>query len=262
MDKVKAKKYLGQHFLTDLDIARRIVDALQATSGRAIEIGPGMGVLTQFLAENNAVEKRYVEIDSESVEYLKKNLGIVEEQIISADFLKLDLGKIFDNQTFSVIGNFPYNISSQIFFHILDAKELVPEIVCMLQREVARRLASPPGNKDYGILSVFLQAYYDIEYLFTVDENVFDPPPKVKSGVIRLTKNGREHLNCNERLFRTVVKTTFNQRRKMIWNGLKAIDFDHEAVREHRFMKMRPEQLSVDEFVELTNLVEANPSKK
>lgn len=268
MDKVKAKKYLGQHFLTDLSIAQRIADAMTTErTQNALEIGPGMGVLTQFLDKRNDVKLRLVEIDTESVEYLHEHFSIKSEDIIEADFLKMKLDELFLDgegkpQIFSVIGNFPYNISSQIFFHILDYKDLVPQVVCMLQREVAKRLASGPGNKDYGILSVFLQAYYDIEYLFTVDENVFNPPPKVKSGVIRVVRNNVDHLDCNEKLFRMVVKATFNQRRKTIRNSIRAINFDHEAIKDHPFMQRRPETLSVAEFVELTNMVEANPAKE
>ena len=253
--KVRAKKSLGQHFLVDMSIARRIVESLE-TKGNILEIGPGMGVLTQYLREKEDINLKLVEIDGESVSYLEENMGIESEKIIEADFLKIPQERIFDGEPFSVIGNFPYNISSQIFFRILEYKELVPEVVCMLQREVAMRLASGPGNKDYGILSVFLQAYYEIEYLFTVDENVFNPPPKVKSGVIRLKKNGVEKLDCDEKLFRTVVKTTFNQRRKTIWNSIRAMsEIDAEQLRENKFMKKRPEQLGVDDFVELTNAV-------
>lgn len=256
MDKVKAKKNLGQHFLTDLSVAKRIVDALTTDcTPNTLEIGPGMGVLTQYLKDDNNINLRLVEIDTESVAYLHNHFSFAENAIIEADFLKLNLTELFGGDKFSVIGNFPYNISSQIFFHILDYKDLVPQVVCMLQREVAKRLASGPGNKDYGILSVFLQAYYDIEYLFTVDENVFNPPPKVKSGVIRLVRNNVEHLGCDEKLFRTVVKTTFNQRRKTIRNSIRAIHFNYEALSNNAYMQKRPEQLSVAEFVELTNLV-------
>lgn len=257
MDKVKAKKYLGQHFLTDLSVAKRIVDALSADDTKnTLEIGPGMGVLTQFLKNRDNLNLRLVEIDTESVEYLHEHFNFTENDIIEADFLKLKLDELFtDGEKFSVIGNFPYNISSQIFFHILDYKDIVPQIVCMLQREVAKRLASGPGNKDYGILSVFLQAYYNIEYLFTVDENVFNPPPKVKSGVIKLVRNNVDNLGCDEKLFRIVVKSTFNQRRKTIRNSIRSINFDYESLKEHPFMQKRPEQLSVTDFVELTNLV-------
>lgn len=259
---VKAKKYLGQHFLNDLSIAKKIVDALSDDNKNVLEVGPGMGVLTQFIIPRNGLNFKVVEIDAESVEYLNKKMPALRDgKIISADFLKMDLDSLFDGN-FAVIGNFPYNISSQIFFKILEHKDRVPEVVGMLQREVAQRLASPPGKKDYGILSVLLQAYYDIEYLFTVDETAFTPPPKVKSGVIRLKRNRVTHLDCNEALFKTVIKTTFNQRRKTIWNSIRALSFDHEAVREHPFMKMRPEQLSVSQFVELTNIVAQNGNKQ
>ena len=264
MEKVRAKKNLGQHFLTDLSIAKRIADAMTTERTKnALEIGPGMGVLTQFLEKREDVNLKLVEIDSESVEYLHEHFTLKPETIIEADFLKMKLDELFEpGETYSVIGNFPYNISSQIFFHILDYKDLVPQVVCMLQREVAKRLASGPGNKDYGILSVFLQAYYDIEYLFTVDENVFNPPPKVKSGVIRVVRNNVDHLDCDEKLFRRVVKATFNQRRKTIRNSIRAVGFDHEAISGHPYMQKRPEQLSVAEFVELTNLVAAHPLKQ
>lgn len=258
MDKVRAKKHLGQHFLTDLSIAQRIADSLDGTCRNTLEIGPGMGVLTQFLQHNEKINLKVIEIDHESVEYLYENFTLPQGSIIEGDFLKMDLSELFGGERFAVIGNFPYNISSQIFFKILEQKELIPEVVCMLQREVARRLASPPGNKDYGILSVFLQAYYDIEYLFTVDEGVFNPPPKVKSGVIRVKRNAVERLDCDEVLFRTVVKSTFNQRRKTIWNSIRSIAFNHEAIKDHPYMKKRPEQLSVADFVELTNMVAAN----
>lgn len=262
MDKVKAKKHLGQHFLTDLSIAKRIADSMTTEhTNNALEIGPGMGVLTQFIENREDVNLKLVEIDTESVAYLHEHFSINPDNIIEADFLKMKLDDLFSGEVFSVIGNFPYNISSQIFFHILDYKELVPQVVCMLQREVARRLASGPGSKEYGILSVFLQAYYDIEYLFTVDENVFNPPPKVKSGVIRLVRNNVEHLDCDEKLFRAVVKATFNQRRKTIRNSIRAVKFDHESISDHPFMQKRPEQLSVAEFIELTNLVAQHPFK-
>ncbi len=257
--RVKAKKQLGQHFLTDLSIAQRIVDAMDNLACRdVVEIGPGMGVLTQYLLPRTDIDLQLIEIDHESVEYLQQELKVDPKIIVEGDFLRINLAELCGGRQFAVIGNFPYNISSQIFFHILDYKDLVPCVVCMLQREVAQRLASPPGNKDYGILSVFLQAYYDIEYLFTVNEGVFSPPPKVKSGVIRLRRNGVEHLDCDEKLFRQIVKATFNQRRKTIRNSIRAVQFNHEALAAHPFMALRPEQLSVAQFVELTKLVEAN----
>jgi 16S rRNA (adenine1518-N6/adenine1519-N6)-dimethyltransferase len=257
MNKVTAKKHLGQHFLTDLSIAGAIAQSIPSTPAQVLEIGPGMGVLTTFLMERAELDLKVIEIDAESVDYLMQNFPALEGRIISGDFLRLS-PDIFFGGSFSIIGNFPYNISSQIFFRILEYKDRVPSVVCMLQKEVAQRLASPPGNKDYGILSVLLQAYYDIEYLFTVNENVFSPPPKVKSGVIRLTRNGVTNLGCDEALFKTIIKATFNQRRKTIWNSVRAVSFNHEALREHPLMKKRPEQLSVADFVELTLRVEEN----
>ena len=223
---VRAKKSLGQHFLTDLSIARQIADALIVPSGPekadVLEVGPGMGVLTQYLLQRPEIALKMVEIDRESVDYLLVNFPQVNGSLIEADFLKLRLENFFKG-SFRVIGNFPYNISSQIFFRILDYKESVPEVVCMIQKEVAERIAEKPGTKTYGILSVLLQAWYDIEYLFTVGEGAFNPPPKVKSAVIRLTRNGRTGLGCDESLFRTVVKTSFNQRRKTMRNSLKPL---------------------------------------
>lgn len=255
MQNVKPKKQLGQHFLTDLRIAQKIVDALDY-AGNAVEIGPGMGVLSQYLFQRPELEMRLVEVDRESVDYLGAAFPGMGGKVLHADFLKTDPDAYFGpGSSFAVIGNFPYNISSQIFFRILEVRNRVPMVVCMLQREVAQRLASGPGTRDYGILSVFLQAYYDIDYLFTVDENVFNPPPKVKSGVIRLRRNGVEKLDCDEELFRRVVKSTFGQRRKMIWNGLKALGQDLSALQDSPIVKRRPEQLGVGEFVELTNKI-------
>lgn len=255
MQNVKPKKQLGQHFLTDLRIAGQIVDALDY-AGNVVEVGPGMGVLSQYLFQRPELEMRLVEVDRESVDYLAGAFPGMEGRVLLADFLKTDADAYFGPGTpFAVIGNFPYNISSQIFFRILDIRDRVPMVVCMLQREVAQRLASGPGTRDYGILSVFLQAYYDIEYLFTVDEGVFNPPPKVKSGVIRLRRNGVSALGCDEALFRRVVKSTFGQRRKMVWNGLKALGLDLSALQDSPIVKRRPEQLGVEEFVELTNMV-------
>lgn len=251
---VKPKKHLGQHFLTDLSIAKNIADALVVNGkyNKVLEIGPGTGALTQFLLERTEFATEVVEIDTESVEYLHvhyPSLTVHEE-----NFLKMDFSQ-FNGEPVAVAGNFPYNISSQILFKVLDEREHVPEVVGMFQKEVAERVAEGPGSKTYGILSVLLQAYYDIEYLFTVPENVFNPPPKVKSGVIRLIRNDVEQLPCNERLFKTVVKSTFNQRRKTIRNGVKAL-LKGEKI-EHELMQKRPEQLSVEQFVELTNLVES-----
>lgn len=255
MQNVKPKKQLGQHFLTSQKIAKDIVDAL-TWEGRAVEIGPGMGVLSRYLFERPDLDMRLVEVDQESVDYLKAAYPDKSERVIYGDFLRQEADDFFgDDSPFAVIGNFPYNISSQIFFRILEYKDRVPMVVGMLQREVALRLSSGPGTRDYGILSVFLQAYYDIEYLFTVHEDVFNPPPKVKSGVIRLRRNGVEKLDCDEVLFRKVVKATFGQRRKMIWNGLKTLGLNIETLKDDPIVKRRPEQLGVAEFVDLTNKV-------
>ena len=256
MQQVKAKKALGQHFLTDLSIANRIADTLDLYKGMPVlEIGPGMGVLTQFLMQKGH-DLKVVELDGESVDYLNANFPALAGNIIADDFLKLNLGDIYDDAKFCIIGNYPYNISSQIFFKVLDYKD---QVVCcsgMLQREVAQRLAAGPGSKTYGILSVLLQAWYDIEYLFTVDENVFNPAPKVKSGVIRMVRNKVTDLGCNERLFKTVVKTAFGQRRKMLRGSLKGMfPKDHPALKDSFFTK-RPEQLSVAEFISLTNIID------
>ena len=258
---VKPKKGLGQHFLKDDKIAERIVlslDIPEREEGsknrvKVLEIGPGTGVLTKFLKEDSRIALSLVEIDSESVEYLKATMPTIGNAIIEADFLRLDLSELFPD-SFYIIGNFPYNISSQIFFKVLNYKEIVPQIVCMIQREVAERLASASGKKSYGILSVLLQAWYDIEYLFTVDEGSFIPAPKVKSAVIRLKRNGRQSLECDEILFKSVVKTTFNQRRKTIRNSLKPL-LAGRILSAHPLLDMRPEQLSVEQFVELTQIV-------
>lgn len=254
MVNVRAKKNLGQHFLKDLDIAQKIVDSLQASNvDKVLEIGPGMGVLTQYLMKNKSFETSVVEIDRESVEYLNDHFPELRERIISADFLRMRLDQHFD-KPFAIIGNFPYNISSQIFFKVLEYHNQIPEIVGMLQKEVAERLAAPPGSKTYGILSVFLQAYYNIEYLFTVNEDVFSPPPKVKSGVIRLTRNQKEKLDCDEKLFWGVVKMAFNQRRKTMRNSLKSRILSDELKSNPIFDK-RPEQLGVAEFEMITRLI-------
>ncbi len=256
---VKPKKNLGQHFLIDQSIARRIADTVDACPDiPVLEIGPGMGVLTQYIVQKQRPFKA-VEIDRESVVYLNEAFPTLRENIIGNDFLQMDLNDVFDGKSFVLTGNYPYDISSQIFFKMLDYKELIPCCTGMIQREVALRIASEPGNKSYGILSVLIQAWYDVEYLFTVDENVFNPPPKVKSAVIRMTRNKVEKLDCNEQLFKRVVKTVFNQRRKMLRVSLKQI-FNVSAARpafyEQEIMTKRPEQLSVAQFVELTNLVE------
>ncbi len=260
MSEVRAKKALGQHFLVDLNIARKICDALSGGTAEepatVLEVGCGMGVLTRYLLQRPDLVTWGAEIDSESVEYLQAHYPDFSPRLIEGDFLKMDLRERFPGEL-RVIGNFPYNISSQIFFRILEERDRIPECVGMIQKEVAVRLAEPPGSKEYGILSVLLQAWYDIEYLFTVNETVFNPPPKVKSAVIRLKRNATERLDCDERLFVKVVKVSFNQRRKMIRNSLKAAfgDFGGE---EHPFFTRRAEQLSVGEFVELTRWVDAN----
>lgn len=292
MQQVHAKKFLGQHFLTDLTVAQKIANLAfdkeiakvhtaplneQATPAsalptnikfagipdkvRVIEIGPGMGVLTQYLLKNPNIQLTAIEIDRESVAYLKE--WYPELDLVEGDFLKLDLNKLIPEGEFNVIGNYPYNISSQIFFKVLEYKDRIPVCSGMIQKEVAERIASKPGKKAYGILSVLLQAYYDIEYLFTVDEHVFNPPPKVKSAVIRMTRNKRRRLDCDEDLFKTVVKTAFNQRRKQMRNSLKNLTptlSSREGEKEERFeyfLTRRPEQLSVDEFVELTQLIQS-----
>ena len=260
MKLVRAKKALGQHFLNDLDIAERIAVSLAGMSLPILEVGPGMGVLTQYLLEAYP-EVKVVEIDTESVAYLNEQFPSLRKDIIGKDFLRMDLREVFEGRPFMVIGNYPYNISSQIFFHILEYRDLIPACGGMLQKEVAMRLASPPGNKDYGILSVLLRAWYDIEYLFTVDEHVFTPPPKVKSGVIRLVRNQRQDLGCDERLFKNIVKTTFNRRRKTIRNSIRPITGDTPLPQEHPLLGKRPEQLDVEEFVQLTRLVSEMLSK-
>ena len=255
MQKVRAKKALGQHFLTDLSIAQRIADTLgDFKDYPVLEVGPGMGVLTQFLIDEGH-DLNVVELDGESVEYLNANFPDLKGHIIEADFLKLNLHDIYQDRKFCVIGNYPYNISSQIFFHLLDYRDQVVACSGMLQREVAQRIASGPGNKAYGILSVLLQAWYDIDYLFTVDENVFNPPPKVKSGVIKLVRNGVTDLGCDERLFKTVVKTSFGQRRKTLRNSLQSLITNGSSVLADDMFRRRPEQLSVSEFIELTNII-------
>jgi len=258
MTTVRAKKNLGQHFLKDQNIARKIVDSLHAEQiSDVLEIGPGMGVLTQYLLQKENFTTSVVEIDRESVDYLHRHFPMLEDRIISKDFLKLKLEDYFAGD-FAVIGNFPYNISSQIFFKILDYKNQVPEVVGMIQKEVAERLATGPGSKMYGILSVLLQAYYNIEYLFTVHEQVFNPPPKVKSAVIRLQRNQREQLDCDEKLFFTLVKTAFNQRRKTMRNSLKQFLTD-DTLKGTDLFSLRPEQLSVADFENLTRLIEQQP---
>ncbi len=255
MAKVKAKKHLGQHFLKDENIARKIVESLTG-KGEVLEVGPGMGVLTKYLLEREGIITNVAEIDTESVAYLKEHYPQLSPRIIEGDFLKMDLAERFPDGLL-VIGNFPYNISSQIYFKVLENRELIPECVGMIQREVGRRICSPHGSKEYGILSVLLQAFYDCEYLFTVGEGVFNPPPKVKSAVIRLSRNDREKLGCNEDLFFKVVKQGFNNRRKTLRNSLKPLGFGPDMA-DNPMLSLRAEQLSVDDFVALTNAVEAS----
>jgi 16S rRNA (adenine1518-N6/adenine1519-N6)-dimethyltransferase len=254
MSFVRPKKHLGQHFLKDMSIAERIAQGLSGHGEykQVLEIGPGTGVLTQFLLKDR-FETSVVEIDRESVAYLHKHFKSLSGRIIEGDFLKMDIQKHFEG-SFAVIGNFPYNISSQIFFKVLELRDKVPEVVCMIQKEVADRLVSPPGNKDYGILSVLLKAYYDLEYLFTVGPEVFNPPPKVNSAVIRLKRNNVAALDCDEVLFKTIVKTGFQMRRKTLRNALKPINLPEE-LKDEKVLDLRAEALSVEQYVELTNLI-------
>lgn len=259
MKLVRPKKNLGQHFLIDLSIAKSIADTVDACPDLPVlEVGPGMGVLTQYLIEKPRPVK-VVEIDSESVEYLHANYPQLSDNILGEDFLRMDLNKVFDGKQFVLTGNYPYDISSQIFFKMLDNKDLIPCCTGMIQREVAQRMASEPGTKAYGILSVLIQAWYNVGYLFTVDENVFNPPPKVKSAVIRMTRNETTDLGCDEKLFKQVVKTTFNQRRKMLRVSLRQI-FAGKPTTDDFFardiMTKRPEQLTIAQFVDLTNQIE------
>lgn len=266
---VKPKKFLGQHFLTDLGIARDIADTVDACPDIPIlEVGPGMGVMTQYLVQKPRTVK-VVEIDYESVSFLREKFPPLEENIIEDDFLKMHLENVFDGKPFVLTGNYPYNISSQIFFKMLDYKDLIPCCTGMIQKEVAERIAASPGNKSYGILSVLIQAWYSVDYLFTVHEHVFNPPPKVKSAVIRMTRNSTTDLGCDERLFKRLVKTTFNQRRKTLRNNIKPLlgELDaqnaadgvptpnHADFLQDPIFNLRPEQLSVQQFIELTNRV-------
>lgn len=266
MKSVRPKKQLGQHFLTDQDVARRIADTVDACPALPIlEVGPGMGVLTQYLLPKGRPVK-VVEIDTESVAYLKENMPQLGKNILGDDFLRMPLDQVFGGQPFVLTGNYPYNISSQIFFRMLEYRDLIPCCTGMIQREVAQRMAAGPGSRTYGILSVLLQAWYSVEYLFTVDEHVFCPPPKVKSAVIRLTRNEVSSLPCNEVLFRRVVKTTFNQRRKTLRNNIRPLlaqidneqrekglqPKDHTEWLAQELFQKRPEQLSVQDFIALT----------
>jgi 16S rRNA (adenine1518-N6/adenine1519-N6)-dimethyltransferase len=251
---VKAKKHLGQHFLKDENIARKIVDSLGYTGySKVLEVGPGMGVLTKYLIEDKRIETWVIDIDTESVVFLEENFPSLSGRILSADFLAYPFEKTF-NEPFAIIGNFPYNISTQILFKVLEHRNSIPEVVGMFQKEVAERIASKPGNKTYGILSVLLQAWYKIDYLFTVHEQVFQPPPKVKSAVIRLTRNTQQDLGCDEALFVRVVKAAFNQRRKTLRNALRSMIHD-ESILSHPFFALRAETLSVKDFVELSLLL-------
>ncbi len=253
---VKPKKFLGQHFLKDLKVAQGIADTVDTFPTLPIlEVGPGMGVLTQFLVQKERLLK-VVEVDFESVAYLREEYPALEEHIIEDDFLKMRLDRLFDGGQFVLTGNYPYNISSQIFFKMLEYKDLIPCCTGMIQKEVAERIAAGPGSKTYGILSILIQAWYRVEYLFTVSEHVFNPPPKVKSAVIRMTRNETHDLGCDEKLFKQVVKTTFNQRRKTLRNSIKPILGKECPLTEDALFNKRPEQLSVQEFIDLTNRVE------
>lgn len=254
---VRAKKALGQHFLKDTGIAQRIVEALDgpcaAYGNDVLEIGPGMGVLTRFLLQRDDINLKLVEIDGESVDYLLTHFQGLQGRLLQGDFLRLPLERMFSGK-FRIIGNFPYNISSQIFFKILEHRDSIPETVCMVQKEVAGRLAEKPGTKTYGILSVLLQAWYDIEYLFTVGPESFVPPPKVHSAVIRLRRNSREALGCDESLFKTVVKTSFGMRRKTLRNSLRSLVKD-PALLALPVFDLRPERLGVEDFIDLTDSI-------
>jgi len=257
MEKVKAKKHLGQHFLKDESVAQNIADTLGLEGYEdVLEIGPGMGVLTKYLLEK-PINTYVIEIDTESVDYLDANYPKLHGKIISKDFLKYDVNEVFSGKQFAIIGNFPYNISTQIVFRTLELRKQIPEFAGMFQKEVAERICEKKGSKTYGILSVLAQAFYDAEYLFTVDEHVFIPPPKVKSGVLRLRRKENYSLPCGEKLFFTVVKTAFQQRRKTLRNSLKTLNLS-DGLREDEVFNLRPEQLSVEQFIELTQKIEAD----
>ncbi|MFV0506968.1 MAG: 16S rRNA (adenine(1518)-N(6)/adenine(1519)-N(6))-dimethyltransferase RsmA [Bacteroidales bacterium] len=250
---VRPKKHLGQHFLTDLNIAQNIVSLVgNGNTKNVLEVGPGMGVLTQYLLEDTSLNLSVAEIDTESVEYLKTQFRMLDGKIYEEDFLKMDLKSKFNEQVL-IVGNFPYNISSQIFFKVLEFRDIIPQVVGMVQKEVGQRICEKEGSKIYGILSVLLQAFYDVSYEFTVHENVFNPPPKVKSAVIKLNRKPDFALDCNEKLFFSVVKQAFGQRRKTLRNSLKSLT--PEAVKHKAVFDKRPEQLSVEAFLELTNLI-------
>ena len=255
LSRVRAKKHLGQHFLKDENIAQEIVNSLARTKDykQVLEVGPGMGVLTKYLINVPSYLTHVIEIDKESIDFLKNKFPELNNRIIAGDFLQINLNDYF-SEPFAIIGNFPYNISSQILFKTFEHRNLIPEVVGMFQKEVAQRIAASPKNKTYGILSVFMQAFYRVEYLFTVNEDVFNPPPKVKSAVIRLTRNTVASLDCDEKLFIRIVKAGFNQRRKTLRNSLKQFPLKTEFI-NHTFFTQRAEQLSVDEFVELTNMI-------
>ena len=253
---VRAKKHLGQHFLTDLNIAEKIVGALSDQQDNLLEIGPGTGVLTKIILEKKQFQFKAMDVDKESIEYLRSHYTTEQEQFILGDFLKADLGTLFEEKPFAIIGNFPYNISSQILFAVLDNPQLVPELVGMFQKEVAERIAAPHGNKIYGAMSVQLQAFYNIEYLFTVHEHVFSPPPAVKSAVIKMTRKKNHEFPVNKKFFRGVVKTAFNQRRKTLRNSLKP--FLQNSSIDADLLAKRPEQLSIDDFIMLAKQLEGS----
>ncbi|HWD88684.1 MAG TPA: 16S rRNA (adenine(1518)-N(6)/adenine(1519)-N(6))-dimethyltransferase RsmA [Mucilaginibacter sp.] len=259
MSLVRAKKHLGQHFLTDKNIAAKIVGSLKLAVGsysQVLEVGPGMGILSDFLLQRDDLQTYLIDIDIESYEFLQKKYPQLGERLINDDFLEMDFSKVF-TEPFGIIGNFPYNISSQILFKVLDNRDQVMEVVGMFQKEVAERCIAKPGSKEYGILSVFLQAYYTVEYLFTVKAGVFNPPPKVLSAVIRLTRNETEKLDCDEKLFWQVVKAGFNQRRKTLRNALSSL-INKEKMADEPMLDLRAERLSVKDFVGLTNKIELN----